>query len=263
MKLPAIVLTFFSLAFANLYSGVYYGENDDFGQYATITYASNPSKYELIRRAQECRSAANELLSRCSEDLFYIKDLNLKKRLKTLIASCIATAAIPDPKTKLLTVFLAIVGDIVADEIVDRYDGINKAIDLVTEATSLIEQSNYYNRLSLDMSIYVDNDIFFFDAAIDNLTTADMYTTTLKYKVHGTVVSTYINAFRMMLMNEFEMYRKLVRSHEREIRILEENLDEILADASPSDKYRVWVLRNFIGQFIEFIRIAERKARVR
>jgi hypothetical protein len=210
-----------------------------------LLYPTCDSKEAILDCAKQARRSANVHLERC-EDLISklkeVKDYRIKDRLTVLVSSSLTTVLIPEPRTKFLTVGLALLTDLVVNE---GFEKVEICYDLYKElsyAAICLEEFNYYNRLSLkaitgDECGFGSNYHYEFAMhAIDCLTRADMLTVALEYKLHGAIVSNHISELREALLNDMIRKRQLSSSYQSQMECCLENFDEIVADCSKKDR---------------------------
>lgn len=202
-------------------------------------------KKTILECAKDARDSANAHLELAEEHLLKlrdVKDWRSKDRLKVLITSAMGTALIQEPRVKFLSVALALLTDLVVNEGIEKAEVCYELYKAISCAAAFLDESNYYNRLSLDGKSREPNYIpeysgfFYANVAIDCLTLADMFTASLEYKLYGSIISNHISDIRSLIMNDMISNRKFTKSYRFRINCLLENYDEIVADCSKRDR---------------------------
>ncbi len=154
-----------------------------------------------------------------------------REHLRTLIISTITATAVPDPKAKILTVGLAVIGSLA----VDMYDKYCECQMHLANASYHFEMVNFYRFFSLKLSnLSNDEGTKAFLRAIDCLILCDMLAYLIKdsreeYNDVRDGVTEGIREYENYLMKEFkEAKGKLTKKLSLDGWTLYENLDEML-----------------------------------
>lgn len=168
----------------------------------------------LLREADKHKQLAKISLEKLKTNSWYIPDLRKKEHLKSIVTSAVCScASLPDARSKVLAVGLALIGSI-SSELIDRY--LDLRTDLL-EATYHLQSAYFYSNLSLRYSCtckntkinnnpkikrnYVASQAFL--QAIDNLTLCDMTTDCINDTDMKMNMSSYITSLRDILYDEF------------------------------------------------------------
>jgi len=229
----------------------------------------------ILECAQIARASANGHLERAKElleDLPKIKNWRLKERLQVLIGSWISTAPIAEPRTKFLTVALALLADLVISEGFEKSEVAYQFYLEMSYATTCLAECQYYNQLSLkalnDAEI-INKGWEYANYAIYDLTIADMLTISLEKRTElwnkgiGDQLSHYIIKIRKDLMSDMIQNRMLTRSRLSDLGKLLENFEEIVAEVPRRDKALVEKIRSRLKMALSDLLIAQEEWRIK
>lgn len=188
------------------------------------------SKAQMLSSAKFHKDSALYYLHQADLCASFLPELDKREHLHMLITSTISSAAISDPRMKLLTIGLSILGSF-ATEMYDKYFDTRKYL---VKAAYHLEQMNHYNRLSLEInnSEGTDEGTRQFVLAFDYLTITDMLTTCIRHSAQGLNISNHICGIRDSLIKQ--LYEnppgKLVEKPSRQVYYFIENFDEITSE---------------------------------
>jgi len=203
------------------------------------------SKQKYLDLAHYKMSEAKVQFILAESEANFIPDIDIQGQMKILITSSISSIPIPDPKAKIITVALALIGNLVADYGIEIYEKLSSLFISISRASAAIEMANYYQRLAINAPITTctpetySKAVAYFHEAINSLIRVDMHATTVQYRPDGIIVSDFINTIRNSLISEFEINGKLIKPHYEELDLYLENFDEVAAECLNRDPYIV------------------------
>lgn len=168
--------------------------------HAKLSYA----KIDLLWEADYHRKEAISQLTDAQKMCVYIPDLGSRDHMKALLGSIISTAAVKDPREKVLLVGLGLITSMVHN-VYDKYCDMRTS--LYTAAYHL-DMANFYNQLSLHASgnkSEINSGTKEFFAAIDNLTICVMICECIKDPWVKKVVGGYLVDERSELIQQFKL----------------------------------------------------------
>jgi len=191
-------------------------------------------KTAIIERIEFHKEQVLKELKRAENLNPYIPDLSKRQHMHALINGAIAAICIPEPRLKLLSVGLTIIGSLA----VDRYDEFCEYREVLINASAHMEMVNFYNSLSSKMTRKVNKDrsTQYFMLAIDSLTMCDMLAFSIKNE-EGYIFENF-KKLRNYLMDEHKKSNWIVTENMSEKAwVLYENLPEILSECTDNDLF--------------------------
>ena len=217
------------------------------------------TKCELIVKAENHKKKALYDLEGLEDKSWCIPDLSKREHLKAIIATCISTIPLKDPKSTLFYTGLAVIGSM-AEEMYEEYCEMRT---MLASATHHLDMELYYNQLSMQFPAQCNRDPWgdikdlgtrSFLSAIDYLTMASMLTSCIEDKWTRMEISEELSYQRAELIKEFNNAPgKLSKKMSERGWTLLDNIDEVLAECSDEQlkieiagyiENMVWALEN-------------------
>jgi hypothetical protein len=198
-------------------------------------------KEDMLNEAQKHKDKAICELYYAEDMCPYIPNLEKRQHLLALIGSSINAIAIPNPKDKLLSIGLMLIGSL-AQDMYEEYCELRMHL---AEAAHHFEMANFYNELSMHFAscssvrggcVSYDEGSRAYLEAIDYFTICDMLTICIEENWVRVAVSTKITKFRDFLLKELKNNQGiLTKKISEEVYMFSENLGEIMEVCEDSD----------------------------
>lgn len=206
----------------------------------------------FLGKAQEHKKKAIEKMKEADSLSVFIPDLGKRRHMQVLISSSIGSMCIADPRLRIVTIGLSLIGDIA----IESYDKYCTYKNILVEAAYHFEMENFYIFLSLDLTHFTSNEeTIWMLRCIDCLTMCVMLSDLVEgYTEMGScdlkgMVKECIEDFRSYMIDKikesnFKLDQNLLQSVDDFI----ENFDEILSEADRDETteklfYNIYELR--------------------
>lgn len=189
----------------------------------------------MLNEASKQRKAAISELHYADSLCYLIPDLEEREHLRALIAGSIGAAQVKDPKAKLISVGLVLIGSL-ANNMYDKYCEFRSHL---ARASHHFEMANFYNFLSLqfnDWPYHDDAGTKYYLRAIDYLTLCDMLTSCIEDDWVRIAISDELNDQKDRFLKQLDsMPGQMSKKMSVQAWTLYENIYEIIAECDDEE----------------------------